>query len=61
MKVTIVQLKEYLKHCKNQEVFFNEQLELKAHPEQRETHLNNSKYYKKEIVRIHSKIDQYPF
>ena len=60
MKVTIVQLKEYLKHCKDQEVFFNEQLELKAHAEQRETHLSNSKYYKKEIVRMNSKIDQYP-
>lgn len=60
MKVTIVQLKEYLKHCKNQEVFFNEQLDLKSHPEQRETHLNNFKYYQKEIVRMSSKIDEYP-
>ena len=60
MNVTIVQLKEYLRHCKSQKNFFNEQLLLKSHPEQRETHVKSLKYYEKEIVRMDKKIAKYP-
>ena len=60
MNVTIVQLKEYLQHCKEQKEFFYEQLMLKSVPEQRETHEKNHKYYIKEIERMSKKIANYP-
>jgi uncharacterized membrane protein YkgB len=60
MNVTIVQLKEYLSHCYKQKDFFNEQLLLKSHPEQREMHQNNFKYYQSEIKRMKLKIAKYP-
>ena len=60
MNITIVQLKEYLDHCKTQKLYFNDQLLLKSLPEQRETHLNNFKYYEKEVARMEKKIANYP-
>lgn len=60
MSITIVQLKEYLQHCKDQKEYFNEQLLLKSIPEQRETHRNNFKYYLKEIDRMNKKIAKFP-
>mgnify|MGYP001041009644 CR=1 FL=1 len=60
MSITIVQLKEYLQHCKNEKAYFNNQLLLKSLPEQRETHLKNFKYYQKEIARMNKKIENYP-
>ena len=60
MNITIVQLKEYLDHCRTQKLYFNDQLLLKSIPEQRETHLRNFKYYEKEIVRMEKKIEKFP-
>ena len=60
MKVTIVQLKEYLSHCEAQKKFFNDELLLKSDPEQRQTHLDNFHYYQKEIARMENKIENYP-
>ena len=58
--ITIVQLKEYLSHCKKELAFFEEQEKLKTLPEQHKTHVKNRKYYQKEILRMNNKISSYP-
>ena len=60
MNVTIVQLKEYSKHCLSRLNFFKEEEKLKAVPEQRENILDNLKYYNKEVLRMNKKILNYP-
>ena len=59
MSVTIVQLKEYLQHCKKELAFFREQEALKALPEQHKTHVKNVKYYEKEVSRMEKKVALY--
>ena len=60
MNVTIVQLKEYSRHCLSQLNFFKAEEKLIALPEQRENILDNLKYYNKEVLRIDKKILDYP-